>query len=434
MGQYVDLLRSNRNYRFLWLASVITQLGDWFNLLASAELIARISSSSVAISYLFLARFVPLFLFTPLAGMLADRFDRRQIMIVSDLLRAGTVLSFLLVNSAERIWLLYVLTVVQFVLSALFTPARTAVLSNIVPKRELVTANALDGLTWSTMLALGAFLGGIVAALFGVATAFVLDAVTFLLSAWFVSRIVGGAGVAPTAVAPQQRGWLTGWLELTGGFSYLLGVPFILGVTLAKGAGSLVWGGINVLEVSYANTIFPLRDLPWLSWLRLESGGAATLGMIYVVSGLGTGLGPLLVRRFLGDASQRMFWAITFGFALLFVGILGLSISPDLSWFLLATFVRTVGSGVVWVFSAALLQMRVPDAFRGRVFAFEFAVLTLTQSLSTFGAGFLQDEWGLSVQGTTAVFGYLGMAVTLLWLFFLLAYRVQVREAPEVGA
>lgn len=434
MGQYVDLLRNNRNYRFLWLASVITQLGDWFNLLASAELIARISSSSVAISYLFLARFVPLFLFTPLAGMLADRFDRRRIMIVSDVLRAGTVLSFLLVNSAERIWLLYVLTVVQFVLSALFTPARTAVLSNIVPKQELVTANALDGLTWSTMLALGAFLGGIVAALFGVATAFVLDALTFLLSAWFVSRIVAGAGVVPTAVAPRLRGWSTSWLELTGGFTYLLGVPFIFGVTLAKGAGSLVWGAINVLEVSYANVVFPLRDLPWLSWLRLESGGAATLGMIYVVSGLGTGLGPLVVRRILGDAQQRMLWAIAAGFALLFAGIMGLSIAPHLSWFLLATFVRTVGSGVVWVFSAALLQMRVPDAFRGRVFAFEFAVLTLTQSLSTFGAGFLQDGWGLSVQETTAVFGYLGLAITLLWLFFLLAHRLQLREAPDVGA
>ena len=431
MKQYIRLLQNNWNYRFLWLGSVISQLGDWFNLLASAELISHLTGSGIAISYLFLARFVPLFVFSPIAGVFADRFNRQRIMILTDLLRAGTVLSLLLINSPDRIWLLYLLTVVQFSLSALFTPARTAVLSNIVQRRDLVTANALDSLTWSTMLALGAFLGGVVAAVLGVAAAFIMDALTFLLSAWCISRIVI-AGENQTAVIPTIKPVKSqGWLDFVGGFQYLSGVPFILGVSLAKGAGSLVWGAINVLEINYADRIFPLNNPKWVDWLHIESGASATLGIIYVVSGLGTGLGPIVLRRILGDAYHRMLWAIMVGFVLLSLGILGLSLSPTLGFFSLATLVRTVGSGVVWVFSAALLQMLVPDSFRGRVFAFEFAVLTLTQSISTYLAGFLQDNWGLSVQRTTAVFGITGIFVTTIWLIFLLSHLNRIKQLEQ---
>lgn len=348
-------------------------------------------------------------------------------MIVSDVLRAITVLSFLLVNSPERVWLLYVLTVTQFSLSALFTPARTAVLANIVARQDLVTANALDSLTWSTMLAFGAFLGGMVAAIFGTATAFIMDAATFILSAWFVSLIVSRAGTRPAS--ERVRG--QSWLEFAEGFKYLLGVPFILAISLVKGAGSLIWGAINVLEISYANNLFPISNPQIVQWLRLESGGAAALGAIYVMSGLGTGLGPLVARRFFGDGQQRMLWAITLGFVLLFAGIWGLSAAPDLLVFLGATFVRTVGSGIVWVFSAAMLQMLVPDQFRGRVFAFEFAVLTLTQSISTYGAGFFQDYGGLSVQDTTAVFGAAGFVVAALW-FVLLMVFLKRRVQPDL--
>ena len=424
MNQYITLLRQNANYRNLWLGSVITQLGDWFNLLASAALLTELTSSGIALSYLFLARFLPLFLFSPLAGVLADRYSRRMIMIVTDVLRAGTVLCFLLIRAPEQIWLLYALTVAQFMLSALFTPARSAVLANVVARNELVTANALDSLTWSTMLALGACLGGVVAAVFGRDMAFVADAGTFLLSAWFISRIA-------LARPPRQvykRG--AGWREFAEGFRYLWNEPFILGVTLTKAGGSLVWGAINVLEVNFANAIFPLQQPFFTQTLRIADGGTATLGIIYVMSGLGTGLGPLVVRRWLGDAPRRLLTGITLGGILLAVGIGGLSAAPTLGLFLLATLLRTVGSGTVWVFSAALLQMVVPDRFRGRVFAFEFAVLTFTQSLSIFGAGYLQDAGGLDVRTVTAVMAGLGLVVWLLWLIFYAgALRHQRAEA-----
>lgn len=408
MHEYVDLLKRNRNYRYLWLGAVVSQIGDWFNLIAAAALIAGLTSSGAAISYLFLARYLPLFAFSPLAGVLADRFDRRRLMILSDLLRAVTVVGFLLVREPQHVWLFYLLTVGQFAFSAVFTPARSAVLANVVVEKDLVTANALDSFTWSTMLAVGSLLGGLVAGSLGVQAAFVLDGLTFVGSAWLVGLIVLPAGLAQA----RQAMAVGGWLSFVDGLRYLRHEPSILVISLVKGGGSLVWGAVNVLEIVYAKEVFPLKG-----------GASFTLGIIYAISGLGTGFGPLLMRRWFGDGSARLRWAITVGFGLLAVGLWGLSAAPNFAWFSVATLVRTIGSGTIWVFSAALLQMSVPDRFRGRVFAFEFAFLTLTQSISIFWAGYAQDGLGWDVWQVTASMAMSCLVVGGLWFAFQLWSR-----------
>ena len=241
MNTYVALLQRNPNFRNLWLARVVSNLGDWFNLLASATLIASLSGAGTAISFLFLARFLPLFFMSPFAGVLADRFDRRKLMIATDLLRAVTVLSFLFVDRPERIWLLYVLTALQFVFSAVFTPAQQAYLPAVVDKEDLVTANALDSLTWSTMLAIGALLGGLATAFFGVQTAFILDALTFVAGG-LVCRT--GACCEPRRRA-RRAGKSTvraGLLEIVEGMRYLWGQPVLLVFALVKAGGSLRLG------------------------------------------------------------------------------------------------------------------------------------------------------------------------------------------------
>ena len=427
MRVYLDLLQRNINYRYLWWGNVVSLLGDWFTLIASAALITELTNSGVAISYLFLARFLPLFLFSPLAGVLADRYDRKKIMIVTDILRAVTVLGFLLVGITGQVWLLYFLTVVQFALSSLFTPARTAVLAMIVPEKDLVTANALDSFTWSTMLALGALLGGVVAAIFGARTAFVLDAGTYLLSALLIARIVLPKR-APRSVETMGR---SGWLDFVEGFKYVVGRPFLLGISLVKAGGSLVWGAINVLEVKYAEEIFALSRVGLLPNLRIEDPGTATLGLIYLISGLGTGLGPLFMRHWLGDSRRRLLQGIGVGFLLMLAGITGLAFAPTLGIFLLFTFMRTVGSGTIWVFSAVLLQVMVPDAYRGRVFAFEFAALTLTQSMSIFVAGFALDSLDWTAPQVMLAFAWLGVLVAVTWGVFYSINRSRPLPSPQ---
>lgn len=386
----------------MWLAALVSYLGDWFNLLAAAALISRVDGSGKAFSFLLLARFLPLFVFTPISGVLADKFDRRYLMIVSDVLRTVTVAGFLLVQDARHIWLFYVLTILQFSLSALFTPARTSVLSNVVEPKELVAANGLDGLTWSTMLFVGALLGGVVSAALGTSAAFILDALTFLLSAWLVSRISKAGSSLEMSVTEAERK-----VRFVDGLRYLWSVPFLLVIALVKAGGSLVWGAINVLEIPLAQNIFPLRG-----------DGTITLAIIYAFAGLGTGFGPLLIRRWLGDDLRRVLWAISLGFMLLTMGLWGLGLAGSAVAVWIMTLVRTLGAGTIWVFSGALLQQMVPNRIRGRVFAFEFAALTLAQSISTLWAGVAQDDLGWGVQETIRMMGMAATAVALLWVLF----------------
>ena len=398
LKDYAELLRRNPDYRYLWYGSIVSQFGDWFNLIASAALIATLTDAGTAISYLFLARFLPLFFVSPLAGALADRFDRRHIMIASDVARSLTVLGFLLIRDAGDIWLLYLLTVVQFCLSAMFNPARNALLANVVQEKDLVAATTLDGLTWSTMLALGALVGGVVAALFGLAAAFVIDAGTFILSAWLIWRI----RVTTQKIGSGGSGGLN---SIVQGFRYLISVPSLLVIALIKGAASLTYGGLEVLGVEFAEKIFPIGD-----------DATATLGVIYTLMGLGTGLGPVLMRRWLGDEPPRLLLGVKIAFFMLALGILINATAPNLLLFGLGLFVRTAGSGTIWVFSSSLLQIMAPDRYRGRVFAFDFAILTLTQSVSILWAGFALDNLAWGARWTMAFFAGSCLTVFVVWL------------------
>jgi MFS family permease len=404
MNDYISLLRRNVQYRNLWLGRLISNLGDWFNLLASAALITQLSGAGTALSYLFLARLLPFFVMSPIAGVFADRYERRAIMIATDILRAITVLCFLLIRTPGQIWLLYVLTVFQFILSSLYTPAHSALLSNIVEPDDLVTANALDGFTWSTMLAVGALLGGIAAGLFGTTIAFIIDAVSFLFSAFFVARINASGRSAPV---PHEHGSGGGLFQFVAGMGYLRARPFILGVALAKAGGALAWGAVNVMEIPLAQEIFPIHG-----------NGSLTLGLLYCASGLGTGLGPLIVRRWTGSGFRNQLFAILGGMVALCIGILGLGFSPSIGWVLVASFLRSLGSGTIWVFSSSILQSIVDDDYRGRVFSFEFAVLTLAQSISTLWAGVGLDQLHLDVQGVLLWTSLIALVSAAMWAFF----------------
>jgi MFS family permease len=409
MHSYLDLLRRNRHYRNLWIARVISNLGDWFNLLASAALVAQITNSGAAISYLFLARMLPVFFVTPFAGVLADRISRRNIMIAADVLRAVTVLGFLLVDSPDELWLFYGLTILQFALSALYNPAHSAVIPNIVEPNDLVTANALDGFTWSVMLAIGALLGGIASSLFGVTAAFVIDAASFLLSAYFVMRVT----LVYVDVRTSAR--QGGFLDFVDGMRYLRVRPILLGLALVKAAAAIVWGIVNVLEVPLAEQVYPLNG-----------SGTLTLGLIYMTVGVGTGVGPLLMRRWFGDDYGRVLWAIGASFVLLTVGVLAIALASGLGWALIGVLLRSLGSGSVWVFSSVLLQRLTQDAFRGRVFAFDFTAFTLTQSIGVIWAGYAQDQLGMSVQQGLLSAAAVSLAVTVMWFGFQgIAMRVQ---------
>ncbi|HEY7513400.1 MAG TPA: MFS transporter, partial [Vicinamibacteria bacterium] len=184
------LLRSNRAYRRLWAAQVVSLTGDWFTLIALSVLVSRQSGGSgLAVSGLALAQMAPWVLVGPWSGVLADRFDRKRLLVASDLARVVVVLLLIPAARAERLSAVLGLALLHFAFASVFEPARAALLPRLVAPSQLVTATTLSSVTWSVMLAAGGVLGGAVLSRVGLQTAFVFDALTFAVSAGLLAAI-----------------------------------------------------------------------------------------------------------------------------------------------------------------------------------------------------------------------------------------------------
>jgi MFS family permease len=386
MAGYLQLLRTNRNYRRLWYGQVVSQIGDWLDSVALFTLTLNLTGSGQAVGLLFLAEFLPGAAVGPFAGVIVDRLPRKLVLIASDLGRAMVVLLLLLVRGPEDLWLLYLAVVAKVSLTAFFEPARSAILPALCSREELVAANAISGATWSAMLALGAALGGIVAGTLGVETAFLLDAASFLLSAALIAtvrvprrRVADRSGELERP-APHPRMGARGALsELRAGLHYVLTRHEVGWLTFSKAIWSL-GGGVLLLLTLYGREIAPLgRD------------GAISIGLLYAARGVGTGIGPFLALRIGGSGQQFLRRSVAVAFFISAAGYLALSFVTSLPLAALCILFAHIGGSIQWVFSTTLLQARVPDYLLGRVFATEYAALTLTTALSAYLTGVAHD-------------------------------------------
>ena len=399
---YIDLLKRNRSFRQLWLGQVVSQMGDWFDTIALYTIILNLTGSGRDIGLLLVARFVPSFFCGPLSGVVADRFSRRTIMIVTDVLRAIVVLGFLLVRRADQLWIIYVLTVLQLGLSTFFEPAKTAVIPSIVNDRELVAANAISSVTWSIMLTLGAAIGGVITGWFGTNAAFILDALSYLLSAWLIFT------VRLPKRPPRERRKLSfakavGITDTIEGVRYVKDRVRVFALLMVKPAWGL-GGGILTLLAVFGERIFPVGK-----------SAATGIGVLFAARGIGTAVGPIVARRVAGEGDRRM--QITIGIAFLIGGVFYIAFGSATS-FILALIVLGVahmGGSILWVFSTVLLQRSVEDNFRGRVFAAELALLTLTMAASNYVTGELLDRFGISPRIVTIGIGLLFMVPGIIW-------------------
>ena len=399
---YVELLRSNRAFRQLWLGQVVSQLGDWFDTIAVYTLVLRLTGSGRAVGLVLVARFLPTVVMGPLSGVVADRFNRRTVMIVSDLLRAVVVLGFLFVRRPEHLWLLYALTVLQLALSTFFEPAKTAAIPSVVSARELIPANAISSVTWSAMLTLGAAIGGALTGRFGTDAAFVLDSLTYLASAALIARV----RLPKRPARPKTRLTVAKALGVTDtleGMRYVRTRPRVLSLMLVKPAWGL-GGGILTLLAVFGERIFPV------------GGASATgIGVLYAARGIGTAFGPVVARYVAGETRRGMETAI--GFAFLVGGVFYIAFGRTTSFAvaLVCVALAHMGGSILWMFSTTMLQQTVEEQFRGRVFAAELTMLTLTMAASNYVTGELLDRFRWQPRTATVALGILFLIPGLLW-------------------
>ena len=403
MNVYLSLLRRNRNFRLLFIGQAISQLGDWFNSVAVYALLLDLTGSATAVAGMLIVQFLPVALVGPVAGVVVDRVDRRRLMIAADVVRGVLILGLLLVRRPEDVWIAYVVMALAMSGTAFFEPARTATIPNITSDEELLPANALAAATWSAMLAAGASIGGLVTAIAGRNLAFTINAASFFVSAFFLALTRYDA--RPAAVT-RRRGLLalTGITDLIDGLRYIRGEPNVAALLCVKAGWGLA-GGVLLLLTIFGQRIFPIG-----------SGAAAGIGILYGARGIGAGLGPITLRWIIGQQPRKLRRTIGPAFFMVGVFYIALAGAPSLAVAALCVLCAHFGGSLLWVFSTVLLQLEVPDRFRGRVFAVELALVTLVTSASSYWTGYQLDRVGRSPRMLSFVLGAMFCVPGVLWL------------------
>src|SRR3989475_10616885 len=177
LSAYVRLLRQNQNFRRLWMAQIVSEIGDWFYTLAIYSLLLQLTGRASSVALALVLQVLPQTFVGPTAGVVNDRMRRKHVMITADLVRMAVVLAMLLVRSRSTVWLVYPLLLLETIMAAFFEPARNSVIPNITARGDAIGANALASSAWSVDLVIGAPVGGLVAAVLGRDAVFVLNAI-----------------------------------------------------------------------------------------------------------------------------------------------------------------------------------------------------------------------------------------------------------------
>jgi len=429
---YLALLKRQPTFRRIWLGDVVSLTGDWFATISLLALMLELTGKGEAVAAVLVARFLPALLVGPIAGAVADRVDRRVVLVVCDVLRAIVVLGYLLVRQRADVPLAWLLAFLQALVAAFFDPTEQAAVAAVVDRDDIVAANALQGATWSAMLALGALVGGAVAQWAGRDAAFVLNAITYLVSA----VLIAGARIPVTPSSPGTRAGrphdrsalhalrsLLGVDEVLEGLRFIAREPGVRRALLAKAGWGLSGGGAILLYSVFGERVFT------------SAGGAASaIGALYAARGLGALIGPTAARWALGESEGVLDRCIGLGFWVLGLAYALFGAAPRLWAGALALVLAHMGASTLWSFSNSLLSLRVPNRFRGRAFAADLAAQTVTMAASTWATGYALDHLGLSPRLIMEILAGLMVLPAIAWMATPKHLRATSAEAPRLAS
>ena len=399
---YIGLLRSNGPYRRLFTANEISYIGDWFSMIALFLLAGEASDNSpLAIAGVLATRsftFAPL---EPLTGMLADRYPRRWLMVLGNVWSLVMLVSALALGMLESLESVYLLGMAMVVGRAISSNAESAYVPNICTKEELLSANALSSGGWSAAMGIGAGIGGLTISKYGIETALWIDSLTFLIAILIILSLPDGGPEKSTQRLFSPRAMLG---EIVSGWSYILSMPSIRRVVLAKA----MWasgGGAQVFLLILIGKEAGFGDV------------AAGIGILYMARGFGSGFGPIVSRRVMAN---RMMIPYLLGGVLVISGAFYIAVAAS-EWtviILVYVFISHAASGVNWVLSTTMLQQRSEDAWLGRVFGTDSLGITLTMGLSTVAAGLILENGILTLRETIVATGALQILAGMFWILF----------------
>jgi len=351
----------------LWLAQVVQAMGDWVGLLAISFLAGEVGGDqgSAAIGLVITARVLPGLFLAPLAGVMVDRWDRKKVLVICNIGRAGVVVLLPFVGNLA--WLVVAALALE-TMTLLWGPAKEATVPNLVPRDHLTSANSL-GLAAaygtfpvaSVVFALLATVSGVLAGIGAfsflptdqVAVAFYFQALAFLVSAWLISRLAIPRRERPTESAGWGRiDWASTFRDLKEGWQYIFLNPTVRAVNIGLATGLIGGGMLIPLGVTFSGDVL--------------DAGAAGYGLFMTALGFGVAVGVVVISVVQRRVNQKAFFSssLLVAGAALFVA----ASSSTLAVSVTLVFVMGAAVGPVYVLGYATLQREVSDDLRGRVF------------------------------------------------------------------
>ena len=402
-----NVLRTNRDLRLLFVAQNLSFMGDWFTFVALAGLVQDVTGSKFLVSLLLVAFSLPSFLASPIGGPVADRYDRRKVLIIVSILQAVAATGLLFIGDS-RIWIAFVAQGSIAALAAFVRPALEAAIPNLARNpEELRQANAVFGSSWGVMLAVGAGIGGIFSQAFGREAAFIADIATFLIATGLIALVTRPMQEARTKTKSRRIHPIR---DMGEALHLAKSDPAIMSLLMSKMTFAVGAGVVSQLAVYAADSF---------------NSGDAGRGLMLGLRGLGSALGPLVAARFVKDDLSRVILVCGIsglGFA---GGYLAAAASPILIMAAIFIGLAHLGGGAQWTLSTYGLQMRCPDEMRGRVLAGDFALITLSLGLSSLAAGVVSEYIG--ARGAITVFALLAVCASVVYLLATRSVRAKLK-------
>jgi len=406
---YSELLRTNRHFRNLLAGQVISEMGNWFNFIASLGLVRLVSDASPTVAgILFACRLIPFAFASPIAGTFVDRFSRRQVMIATDIARVFIALAFLLVTSSDELWIAYLATVLLSTVGAFFEGAKNAATPNLTGKEGLLAGTALMFSSRFLLMAVGSALGGWASAAFGYKVAFLINAASFLASAYSVWLVPEEAtrdkATAERMKAKENREpFMT---ELREGLSYTVKNHFALTILIMNVMWATGGGAINIIFERLGGIYFAGKE---------ALNPDIAVAVMWTASGFGLTTGMLLAHRTSTWLDRKRLRTGFIGWTLVIHGLLFAvgGFMPTLLLFAIFAYVSRALIGVEYAVQETLFQRSLPDHIRGRI-----STLDRGAELTMFGVSSLiggEAMLYISPQTLTIVSGILSALSGLIW-------------------
>jgi MFS family permease len=425
----------------VWAGQATSFLGDWLTIVALFQLADQYGKGVQAVGLVVILHTLAPVLAGPIAGYLSDRVDRRRLLIACDLIRMVIALGFLLVDSAGDLVLLYVLASLMYGMNGIFIPAHRTFLQGLARGPALITANALWSATYGASGAFGAMASGVLVSLLGTYSVFVLDAITFVVSAVLLSAIRPDEIIEEEETESEARSEEAdgkGRDEATGEKVTLIQAlrrdkRIFYAMTVTSSLG-MVGGGTWVLLIKYGQDYFPLGE-----------NGALSVGVLNAVMFLGVLIGASLTsrlysgattktaRRFLAGHVIRMCAVFLFAAAPLAAGldtyptVLGIAAAG------LGVMLNNMCGAAMFASTSVLFSELVHPSVRGRVFALDNVAFTIASTLATYLVGYAMDHHGWSASQAGSAIGVGTMVIVVLWLTGMPAWTKADRRTSSSG-